>query len=474
MVPAVTRDWAARAAAIYLRTSRHPAVDWLEAEGWSATAFDYLYEAHDSFADVYRAMVDTLLERAAVVTPVLFLVPGNPLVAEDAVTLLRQRCAQQGVELRVETAPGFLDLVCATAEIDPGAGLQVVDAYRIAAGTLPAPDLVLVVAQLHSRLLAADVKLQLLEVYDEGHPVTIMRELGGAGRLETLPLSQLDHSGDFDHLTSLLVRPVDAPGGRAAAASRRFYGVIDRLLSDGGCPWDRKQTHQSLRPYLIEECYEAVEAMDPPNPEALAEELGDVLLQIYLHSAIAARAGSFELADVIAGVHDKMVRRHPHVFGDVSVRDTGDVLVNWERIKRDEKGEAGSRSLLDDIPRSLPALLAAIKVQQRASRMGFDWPDQAGPQAKLLEEMEEVTRAQGAEQLERELGDLLFSVVNWARFLSVSPETALWRATRRFAARFAAMEELARQQGLDFGRLELAELDTLWEKVKNSGPTKED
>lgn len=251
-----------------------------------------------------------------------------------------------------------------------------------------------------------------------------------------------------------------------------LVAVMERLLGEGGCPWDREQDHLSLRQYLIEECYEVIEAIEENNMHKLCEELGDLLLQIVFHSCLAQERGDFTIGDVVAGVTAKMIRRHPHVFGNVAVRDSDEVLVNWQQIKERERGGRGEESILAGIPRQLPSLMRAKKLQARAARVGFDWEDVAGAWEKVEEELQELKEAgqrgdPGA--IEEEIGDLLFAIVNVARFLSVEPETALTRTNNKFVKRFHYIEEEARRAGRDLKDMTLAEMDSLWNKAKNNG-----
>ena len=248
----------------------------------------------------------------------------------------------------------------------------------------------------------------------------------------------------------------------------RLVEIMRRLRGPDGCPWDRQQTHQSLQRYFIEEVYEALEAIDDQDWHRLCCELGDVMLQVVFHAQLAAESGRFDIRDVLRCINEKLVRRHPHVFGNVSVDSADQVLVNWEHIKASEEG-AKRQSVLDGVPRGLPALQEAEKVQKRAAQVGFDWPDISGVWDKVREEMEELAqeaRAGDAERVEAEMGDLLFAIVNLARFLGVDPEGALRRATRRFAERFREVEKAAKEAGRRLEDMTLEEMDELWEAVK--------
>lgn len=242
--------------------------------------------------------------------------------------------------------------------------------------------------------------------------------------------------------------------------------IVRILRSPGGCPWDAEQTHESIRRDFLEETYEVAEAIDEGSTEHLKEELGDVLLQVALHTRMEEEQGNFNLNDVADGVCKKLIYRHPHVFGDVSVSGTGDVLTNWDALKRKEKHQATHTDALNSVARSLPALWRAEKVQKKAKKAGFDWPDVSGALDKLSEELTEFKAAVAENtNVEEELGDLLFSAVNAARFVKVDPETALQKATEKFIARFRRVEELAGDRPME--DMDLAELDKLWEQAKH-------
>lgn len=243
--------------------------------------------------------------------------------------------------------------------------------------------------------------------------------------------------------------------------------IVRILRAPGGCPWDAEQTHQSIRRNFLEEAYEAAEAIDEESPEHLKEELGDVLLQVVFHARMEQEEGRFDLDDVADGVCKKLIYRHPHVFGDVSVSGTGEVLSNWEELKRKEKGQATNTDALESVARSLPALWRAEKVQKKAKKAGFDWPDVSGALDKLSEELEELkTAAAEGTNVAEELGDLLFSAVNVSRFLKVDCEDALNQATDKFIDRFRKVEAQAGDRPMT--EMTLAELDKLWERAKET------
>ena len=243
--------------------------------------------------------------------------------------------------------------------------------------------------------------------------------------------------------------------------------IVERLRAPGGCPWDREQTHQSLKRNLVEEVYEVLEAIDAGDPMPLAEELGDLLVQVAFHADIAREAGDFQLSDVLSSINRKLVRRHPHVFGDTNVADAREVERNWERIKEQERQEKGERkSLVDGIPKDLPALTYAQLMQDRVARVGFEWDDISGVLDKITEEVQELREAATDAEKVHELGDLFFSMVNLSRWLNIQAEDALRQANRRFQWRYNKMEELAQQRGQDFVGLILGDKEALWQEAK--------
>jgi tetrapyrrole methylase family protein/MazG family protein len=249
--------------------------------------------------------------------------------------------------------------------------------------------------------------------------------------------------------------------------------IMARLRGEGGCPWDREQTHESIKPYLIEETYEVLEAIDEQAPGKLREELGDLILQVVFHAQMAEEAGAFSIADVLATINDKLRRRHPHVFGDVKAETAQEVLFNWEQIKQAERRrEKGQASLLDGVPRELPALLRAHRLQEKASRVGFDWAEAQAVLRKVEEELAELRAAmegQAADRMEAEMGDLLFALVNLSRFIAVNPEEALRKTISRFIARFRYIEEALAKGGRSLNQANLQEMDALWADAKAQG-----
>jgi tetrapyrrole methylase family protein/MazG family protein len=452
---------------LVLRTRIHPtveAIEWLR----DTPSYDHVYEQAPDFDTVYKTIVADLLARAAGGS-VTYAVPGHPAIGESTVARLRLQAAQS--KLSVEIVPGlsFIDAIAPVVDVDIADGARIADA--LALGTVN-PTVPLLVCQMHSRRAAASLKLDLGQHYPDDHLIKVIRA-AGAGQLNdvsisTIPLWQLDRHDFVDHLTSVWVPAL--PILEASREPASLLAVMARLRGPDGCPWDREQTHESLRRFLLEETYEALEALDSGDAFALEEELGDLLLQIVFHAQIGAEQGTFNFGDVVATITGKMIRRHPHVFGDASAATTDEVLSTWEATKRAEREatsvvNADRTSMLDGVPKALPALAQAQAVQERAARVGFDWPNVQGVLDKLIEEARELAEAR-SEGLADELGDVLFVTVNLARHLGVDAEEALRGATAKFRRRFGYVEQAVTSRGLDWTSLNLASLDTLWDEAK--------
>ena len=450
---------------VYLRTARHPTVAALPTY-LLLHSFDELYESVDDFSAVYETIAERIVALGERPEGVLYAVPGHPLVGESSVQRILALARQQGLTVRLVEGLSFVEPVLSRLEIDTLDGLQLADATDLAVAHHPPldPDRPALIGQLYGQRLASEVKLTLMNGYPDDHRVTLVRAAGtGAGEVRELPLYELDRGQEIDHLTTLYVPPLPSVGGLPA-----FQDTVARLRAPDGCPWDREQTHQSLRNNLLEEAYEVLAALDAEDDDKLCEELGDLLMLIAMHVQIATEEGAFKFPDVIGGIDAKLKRRHPHVFGDVQVEGTDDVLRNWEAIKASERRAAGNAhgSRLESVPTILPSLARAQELGDRAARAGFDWPNVEGVLEKLGEEVSELRAAEDAEGRAQELGDLLFSLVNVARWLDVDAESALRGTCDRFTARYAAMEQAAREQGLDLAALSLEEQDTLWELAK--------
>jgi tetrapyrrole methylase family protein/MazG family protein len=324
------------------------------------------------------------------------------------------------------------------------------------------PDMPVLLTGLDSPELAMEVKNVLLVVYPKEHGMTLVD--GRKLKVVTLDALQLS-TFDFSPSTSLYLPALDE-----GTSFESFAEIVGHLRAPDGCPWDMKQTHQSLRKHLLEETYETLTTMDENDIPGMREEFGDLLLQVMLNTQIAVEAGEFSMPQVIKDIYDKIVRRHPHVFGDVQVNNVDGVLQNWEKIKEQERKDNGKeekkKGLLDGLPSALPALTQALEYQDRAARVGFDWPEVEGVLDKIREEIEEVKSAQNLEEVTEELGDLFFVLVNLARWRKVDAESALRGTNMKFKKRFAYIEQGAKKQGRNLSDMTLEEMDVLWNEAK--------
>jgi len=514
-------------AQVILRTAVHPTVAELEKAGVGFVSCDSFYEEGASFEEVYDRVVARVLAAAAV-GDVVYAVPGSPLVAERTVVLLREQAKAQGLKLVIKPSMSFLDLAYVELGIDPIAGLRIIDAQDFGA-IADAGQYPLMITQVYSQLVASDLKIALMDAVDDEYEIYFLRNLGlPDGECRPIKLYQLDWQEHIDHLTSVYVPPLpqdtgvvglmefgedeDEPDIEAEEDPEAVVQVIEALeeydaeaelpeveiefyedydaeeelppafdefdiqpLADvmrtlrepGGCPWDREQNFKSIRSNFIEEVYEYLEAVDADDHEGMCEELGDVLMQVVFHARMAEEAGYFDLQDVIDGVTDKLIRRHPHVYGEVSVKDSQQVLVNWDAIKQEEKQER--KHVLDGVTKDLPALLRAYKLQSKAAKVGFDWDNIEAVWAKVVEELGELAEALKVDDKEaatKELGDVLFAIVNYARKLKIEPEVALDGTNNRFINRFSYVEKCVESSGKAWNTYSLEELDKFWDAAK--------
>lgn len=446
---------------IWLRTKQHPVVSDLPSH-LILHSFDYLYEQAEDFSQVYEGIVGKVLDLGQRREGVVYAVPGHPLVGETTVEQIMSQAKQAGLELRLVEGLSFVGPTLTALGVDALTGLQVCDAIELVSLFHPLlmPDRSVLVGQLYGRSLAGDVKLTLMNQYPDDHEVKLVHAAGTLEqRVIALPLYELDRRDDLAHLTTLYIPPL--------VGVNSFEGLqntVAHLRAPEGCPWDREQTHESLRSALLEEAYETVEAIDAADVQALQEELGDLLLQILLHAQIATEAAEFKMVQIIADIDTKLKYRHPHVWGERSVEGADNVLRNWEELKRQEKGREGS--ILEGVPVALPALQQADALSRRAVHVGFDWAELSAVVDKVQEEMRELEAARTLDEREAELGDLLFTLVNWARWMGLDAETALRKANARFSSRFRYMEQVACDREVDLTTMSTEQLETLWQEAK--------
>ncbi len=442
--------------ALYLQTSEHPSAKPVLDAGLTFVSMDDLYENAEDF----DALNDAIAARLTSGGDCVYAVMGDGCFAQFPA--IEKAAKRKG--FRVDVLPGISYAKAAFPAVQ--------DAAIFTARTLPKrvdPSVPLLVQELDSPIIAGEIKLALSEIYPDEWPVTLATlQPDGYYAFRTFPLSELDRRRTLFAGSVLYVKP-------ASFEERTRYGyydlvaVMQRLRAPGGCPWDREQTHESLKGDLIEECYELNDAIDEQDDAHIVEELGDVLMDVVFHSTIADEQGRFNENDVADGIVKKMIYRHPHVFGTEHIDNTADVLVKWDELKQKEKNQKTQKEILCAVPKRFPALMRSSKVQKRARKVGFDWNDADEAMPKVYEELDELNAARkGDGDVSEEAGDLLFAVVNVIRLLGLDSEQILHDATDKFIARFGRMEELAAADGKKLSDLPLSEQDKYWEKAKKS------
>nr|WP_184312995.1 nucleoside triphosphate pyrophosphohydrolase [Anaerosolibacter carboniphilus] len=453
---------------ILLRTQKHPVIDYLISQGFSMESLDHYYDQKDNFDEVYDAIADDIIERLKH-EDVVYAVPGSPFVAEYTVQRLLERAESHDYDIEIVPSMSFIEAIFQVLKKDPIGGLQIIDGLQLKTQR-PDPNTDVIVTQVYNQMVASDIKLRLMAYYPDQYPICVLRGAGipGIQRVEWVLLYELDRLEWVDYLTSIYLPKVDEKWEKYYNMNN-LVEIMAKLRSKEGCPWDLKQTHESLRPYLLEETYEVLEALDNDDKELLVEELGDLLLQIVFHAQIAAEEGYFDIQDVIAGISRKLIYRHPHVFGENKETTDAGALLRWEEMKRKEKDVKTHTESLQRIPKPLPALMRSYKIQKKAAAVGFDWDCVEGALEKVKEELTELLEVYQTDQTDKiteELGDLLFAIVNMARFLKVEPELALNQTNEKFIQRFAFMEKHAKSLDKQLEEMSLEEMDQLWNLAK--------
>nr|WP_245331625.1 nucleoside triphosphate pyrophosphohydrolase [Clostridium algifaecis] len=455
------------ASRIYLRTAKHPTVKYLKDEKIQFETYDDMYENAQNFDDVYEKIAEDLVNKEQKFKNIVYAVPGHPLVAEKSVKLLIELCKNSSIDIDIVPAVSFVDAIFESLKIDMIQGIKIIDAFDIKTQILDKRTGI-IITQVYNKFIASDVKLQLMEYYKPDIDIYFIRA-AGVKELETIKkikLYELDRQEDIDYLTSIYI----PKNSNAVYDFRDLLDIVEKLRGENGCPWDREQSHESVKRNLIEESYEAVEAIEKNNDDELTEELGDVLFQVVFHSQMGKEEGFFDINDVTDAICKKMIERHPHVFGNIKVKNSKEVLLNWDEIKKKEQGLKSYTEELEHVAKTLPALIRADKVQKKASKIGFDLYNIECVLDKILEEYNEIKNVyKGNERAKivEEIGDLIFTTVNFARFLDIDPEFALNYTIEKFIKRFAYIENEARSRNIDMKNMTLKEMDYIWEKSKN-------
>ena len=459
-----TADALRKARCLILRTARHRTAEWLQEEGVTFTDFDALYDEYDDFDSLHTEMARRLWAAAKEKSVTFAVIDAQ---TDGAVRALRASCPE---DAKVVILPGVTMADSCLAHLpekfDQNGKVRILPAMDALEAT-PDPATPLLVTEIFDRMLACDLKLRLSDLYGDEAEVVLFPTSAKINRKPlVIPMMELDRQRTYDHTVCLYVP--------AMVLEQRHRYCFDDLLKvmhtlRQRCPWDGEQTHESLRKYLLEEAYEAVGAIDEDDMDHLADELGDVLLQIAFHADIAQEIGEFSMSDVTSAIVSKLIYRHAHIFGNVHCDTAEEVAQSWEQLKKAEKGLTTQASVLEDVSQGLPALMRAAKVQKKAANVGFDWDDAQQALPKIHEEADEVlAELEAGRDPGEELGDLLFSCVNVARLAGQEPEMLLKAATEKFIRRFTAMEKLIISDEKSLEGLTLAEMDVYWNRVKTA------
>ena len=471
------------AEARFVQTAEHPFIKKLGLSG-KYTSMDDLYADAEDYDELNRAIAGRVIEAAEFIATegygdiapsehghyAAYMTLGriNPAVLEA----MRSMADAGSVNIEVLPFIGFAESAYAAAlsygHLQANEWLSELPANRLKA--IPDTEALYAITEIDSALAASDVKLVLAEYYPDEYEVyfAVPAPDGSCYEIKTRKLYEIDRMKEYDAAAVLLVPPakdIDLPRHSVEGLMQ----MMRRLRAPGGCPWDAEQTHESLKKTLLEECYEVIDAIDRNDPDDLCEELGDLLMQIAFHVVIEEEHAAFTLRDVATGITNKMIYRHPHVFGATHVENSDEVLVNWEKLKKEEKHQQTVASAMDSVPKSFPSLLRAYKIQKKAADVGFDWSCAEEALPKIHEEADEVLEAiyaGDAARIEDEVGDLFFTAVNVARLEKVDPDLALTAATDKFEKRFKLTEKLITEDGRKFEDMTLPEMDLYWEQAK--------
>ncbi len=451
----------------YLRTENHPTVEYFKEKNIPYKAYDYFYEDEEDFKTVYENIVEALVieSKDKVIN---YFVPGNPLLAEKTVELLKEK---KDLEIEIVSGMSFIEPLIELVDRDPIDGLRLVDG-----SVFDMLDIDInsdtIVTQVYNRRILSEIKLALSEVYGDDYMIYTIHSAGVRGEEEKnlIPIYELDRIEEVGPLTSLYIPKIEKKDKKTFDFND-LLGIIKLLRSKDGCPWDMEQTHESIRQCMIEEAYELVDAIDKGDIDDISEELGDVLLQVLLHSEIAYEEGGFNIYDTMSKLAKKLIYRHPHVFKEKKLVNSSQIGYNWNELKYNKRNIVKVSDKFKDLPR-LPGLMMSFKIQEKAAEVGFDWEDLKDPLDKIREEYKELLEAidkfpLGHIHIEEELGDLLFATVNTSRFLKVNPELALNKAIDKFKSRFEFIERSAEEQGKKLEDMTLEEMDHLWDKAKD-------
>ena len=450
----------------FLRTRKHPTVEYFHEKNISYKSYDYIYDTEQSFNKVYELIVEDLINESKNYERINYFVPGNPLVAEKTVQILLSK----NLDVEIVSGMSFIEPIMELVGRDPIDGLKIVDGASFDSLVVDI-NVDIIITQVYNSRIISEVKLILSEIYGDEHNIYLIHSAGikEEEKMYNIPLYQLDRMDGIGYLTSIYV-PKLIKANKEKYNFNDLVEIMRTLRSEDGCPWDIEQTHESIRQCVIEEAYEVVDAIDKEDMDGLAEELGDLLLQVIFHCQIGSEEGTFDLYQVISTLCNKLIYRHPHIFSEKKVEKSEEVVYNWNKLKYAKRNITSFVDKIKDIPK-LPSLMSSFKVQERAAEIGFDWENVDGALEKVIEEYKEVIEAikipgGDKESIEEELGDLFFATVNVCRFLDINPEVALNKTINKFIHRLEIMDEKANQAGKSLESMTLEEMNVLWNIAK--------
>lgn len=452
---------------LFLRTDKHPVAEYLKDKKVKFNSYDYMYKNLMNFDIVYQNIAENLIAEQMDKEDIVYAVPGSPLESEKSVSILIELCKKNKVEYKIIPSVSFLDTLVNGLEIDPTDGLRIVDAFDIGNVILDKRQGT-IITQVYNNLIASEVKIKLSNFFDDETEVFYCKAMGIEGKesIKKIKLYELDMQEYMDYLSYIYI-PKDLNNKKDIYD---LSDLIEILRGERGCPWDKEQTHESIRKSIIEESYEVCDAIDKQDVEGLIEELGDVLFQVIFHASLGKEEEIFDMGDVIQAIYEKMVYRHPHVFGNKKLQSSNEVVVNWEELKKKEKNFESITDEMKGVANALPALIRAKKVQNKAKKVGFDFDSVEEAMEKVKEEINEVLDVYKCEDkaiITEEIGDLLFSCVNVSRFLQVDSEEALKITTDKFINRFKYIEEKASDKSIKLEDMTINEMNCLWNEAKN-------
>ena len=451
---------------IYIRTGEFPTARALREEGIKFETYDEKYNSSDLFKTLYEFIAEDIVQKGKEFGDVVYAVPGHPLVAERSVTNLIDRCKAENIEYEILPATSFIDLAMEKLEVDASEGFKVIDAFDIKDKVINKREDIFI-TQVYNGLIASEVKLKLLEIFNDETKINYIKLDMETGEFinREIELFELDWQEDLDHTTYVYVKK----DIHNKYDFQDLLEIIDKLRAPDGCPWDKVQTHDSIKRDLLEECYEVIDAIENNDIVNLEEELGDLLLHVVFHSSIGKEEGEFTIADVINGICTKMVYRHPHVFKDSIAETPDDVIKSWDETKKKEKGFDNITDEMKAVAKALPRLIRAAKIQKKAAKVGFDFENVEMAMEKVEEELNEIKdvyKLDKVSRIEEEVGDLIFSTVNVGRMLSVDCEEALEKTVSKFVERFSFIESTAISKNKSLKNMTLQEMDELWDEIK--------